>query len=169
MGPRIPRLSAGKWADDLGIILAMPTLNLGVVDLAYSEASGNGATTTYDVAKILEANYGVMSTFFNLYQDKIAQILADSVAAAIQDMANGAPVKSPTFGGEQRVEALFREFIYSNTMQNMMTQAGGGVLSQAAQSGVSSRRKKPNAKRKARPAFVDTGAFVQSFRAWVEQ
>lgn len=140
-------------------------LVLGVLEVAYSDAGG-GATTTGDVATILEQNYGVMETFFELNKEKIAQMLADSVAASIQDLVNGGPRTSPTFGAEQQIEQLFRTFIYSNTMQRIFGSVGG-VISQAAQNGVSSRRKSPRAKRAPRPAFVDTGLYVQSFRAWV--
>lgn len=160
-------------------------LILGVLDVAYSEPSPYATkqgpqkeTTTGYVAEILEKNYGVMATFFELYRDKIAGILADSVAASIQDLINGGPIKSPTFGGEQKIESLFREFIYSNTMQKILDAAGqssgvggivgvGGVVSKAAQRGVSNRKMKPNAKRAPRPAFVDSGLYVASFRAWV--
>lgn len=145
-------------------------LVLGVLDVAYSDASNGGKeTTTGAVADILEKNYAVMGTFFDDNQDKIANVLAESVADAIVALGNGAKV-APTFGGEQKIEAAFRTFIYSNTMQKKLDAAGGGgVVSQAAQNGVSHRRKKPYAKRDARPAFVDTGLYVQSFRAWVEK
>ena len=64
------------------------TLNLGVLDVTYSDASGDGSTSTGDVAQFLEANYEVMGTFFELYQDKIAQWLADDMAASIQTLVN---------------------------------------------------------------------------------
>lgn len=143
-------------------------LHLGVLDITYAEANGDGTTTTGFVAEKLEQNYSVMQTFVDLNRDKIAGVLADSVAASIQDLVNGAPVKSPTFGGEQKIEALFRTFIYGGEMQRIADKFGATV-SKAAQKGVSSRRKTPTAKRAPRPAFVDTGTFVASFRAWVEK
>ena len=53
-----------------------------------------------------------MSTFFELRREKIAGYLADSVASAIQDLVNGSPKKSPTYGAEQKIESEFRSFIY---------------------------------------------------------
>jgi hypothetical protein len=142
-------------------------LSLGVLDVAYADASGSGATSTYDVAMILEANYGIMATFFELRKEKIAQILADGMASAIQDLVNGGPKRSPTFGAEQKIEALFREFIYSNELGNLYKAFSGSDISAAAAAGVSHRKKHPYAKRDARPAFIDTGLFLSSFRAWL--
>jgi hypothetical protein len=144
-------------------------LNLGVLDVTYSDANGGtGATSTGDVAEILEKNYGVMATFFASRKDKIAQVLADGVAAAIQDLVNGAPPRSPTFGAEQKIEALFRAFIFSDEMATLHRALEGTELSAAAAAGVNHRKKHPYAKaNKARPAFVDTGLFVNSFRAWI--
>jgi hypothetical protein len=45
----------------------------------------------------------------------------------------------------------------------------GITLSAAADAGVNHRKKRPYAKRDARPAFVDTGLFVSSFRAWMKK
>lgn len=141
---------------------------LGVLDVTYSDANGDGTTTTGFVAEKLEQNYGVMGTFFALNEDKIAGILADSMADSIQDLLDGKPPASPTYGAEQKIEAAFRTFIYSNAMQKIMDKVGG-TISQAAQKGTSSRRKAKTAKAAPRPAFVDTGLYVQSFRAWVER
>jgi hypothetical protein len=145
-------------------------LVFGVVDVAYSDATTNGKTTTGEVAELLEKNYAPMRTFYELNQDKIADVLAESVSESINAIVNGAPPTiSVTYGGEQQIEGMFRTFIFSNTMQKIMDKAGaGGVVSMAAQNGTSS-RKKAKAKRKPRPAFVDSGLYVQSFRAWIER
>ena len=143
-------------------------LVLGVLDVAYSDANGSGgSTTTGDVAEGLEERYQVMTTFVGRYQDKIAGLLADSIAGAIQDLANGKPVDTaaPTFEGEQKIEQMFRQFIFSNEMGRSYA-AMGIVLSAAAEAGVNHRKKHPYAQRDARPAFVDTGTYVASFRAW---
>lgn len=170
-------------------------LNLGVLDVAYSDANGSGETSTGDVAEILEKNYHVMQKFFESRQDKIAQWLADDMANSIEMLANGsgpistasrkssaqhvlAGVKrtaggvqsgSLTYGADQKIEAEFRAFIFSGEMQTAMSAAGGGRLSAAADAGVNHRKKKAYAKsNKARPAFVDTGLYVSAFRAWTE-
>lgn len=154
------------------------TLYLGVVDVAYSDASGNGAKTTGDVAEGLENGFGgndkgykIMQTFFFLNKEKIAGYLADSMAASLQTMINtGRPIDnraSLTFGADQKIETLFRQFIFSDSMSKLEYAVTGLALSAAAAAGVNHRKKHPYAKaNKPRPAFVDTGLYVASFRAW---
>jgi len=143
---------------------------MGVLDVAYTDPGSSTQTTTGDVATILEANYMVMGTFFNLRREKIAGFLADSMANAIQDLVNGAPPRSETFGAEQKIEAEFRSFIFANEMSTLYKAFSGMDLSAAAARGVNKRKLHPYAKaNKARPAFVDTGLYVQSFRAWTER
>jgi hypothetical protein len=148
-------------------------LVLGVVDVAYSDAAGGataGAKTTGDVATILEAKYGIMAAFVDLRYDKIAGYLADSMAASIERLVKSGQrvdeTATLTYGGDQKIEREFRAFLSANELAHLVAAAGGGVLSQAAEAGVSHRRKRPYAKRKARPAFVDTGLYMASFRAW---
>lgn len=149
------------------------TLHLGVVDVAYSDASNSGAKTTGDVAEILESRYHVMSTFFALRRETIAGYLADSMADSIQRLVSsgeridtGARA-SLTFGADQKIETAFRSFIFSNEMHTLHFALTGQALSAAAAAGVNHRLKHPYAKaNKERPAFVDTGLYVNSFRAW---
>lgn len=168
-------------------------LKLGVLDVAYSDAGG-GETTTGDVATILEQNYGVMETFFELYQEKIAQWLADDMAASIQTLVNsggrintatrggsathrvsgvnrtvgGEQSGTLTYGADQKIETAFRQFIFGGEMQRIVGSIGGTV-SAAAVAGKSKRFKSGYTKgRKERPAFVDTGLYVSAFRAWTE-
>lgn len=150
-------------------------LVLGVLDVAYSDASGTGATTTGDVAEILEARYHVMETFFELRREKIAAILADSMASHIQNLVSGGfakradPSASLTYEGDQKIETEFRAFLSANEMGQLMAKFGG-VLSAAALAGVNHRKKNPNAKtNKARPAFIDSGLYQTSMRAWSEK
>ena len=149
-------------------------LVLGVLDIRYSDANAaGGSTTTGDVAEALEERYQVMRTFAIRRSEKIGSMLADSMANAILDLANGKPVDTaaPTFEGEQQIEAEFRSFIYGNEMAiSYAAQTGGEALTKAAAAGVNSRKKRPYSKKnKPRPAFVDTGLYVSSFRAWVEK
>ena len=152
------------------------TLHLGVVDVAYSDASSSssGAKTTGDVAEILEANYHVMQTFFELNKEKVARALADSMAASIQRLINtGERIDeraSLTAGADAKIETAFRAFIFSNEMSRLHFALTGQALVAAAAAGVNHRLKHPCAKKnKPRPAFVDTGLYVSSFRAWVEK
>ena len=146
------------------------TLVFGVLDVAYSDANGSGETTTGDVAEILEKNYGVMRTFYELRREKIAGYLADSMAGAIQDLVNGAPRRDPTYGAMQKIETEFRGFIFSGEMGRMYKAFTGQEISAAAARGVNHRKKHPYAaSNPARVAFVDTGTYVASFRSWVTQ
>lgn len=168
-------------------------LLLGILDVSYSDVkSGQGATTTYQVAQLLEKNYSVMATFFESRRDQIAQWIADDMANSIQDLVSGrgsintgsrgtsashkiGGIKrsvsgeqsgSYTYGADQKIEAAFRAFIFGSEMAKLK----GAVISKAAQSGKSKRFKSGYTKdRKARPAFVDTGLYVSAFRAWTEE
>lgn len=154
-------------------------LVLGVLDVAYSDASKGGATTTAEVARILEDRYHVMETFYFSRQDKIDDWLAGSISRAIETMAETGEAVMPTFEAEQRIEAEFRAFLSANEMATMLGSltaserdyfmgSTGGFMG-AATAGVNHRKKHPYAKRnKARPAFIDTGLYQASFRAWIE-
>lgn len=164
----------------------MASLVFGVLDVAYSEAHGTSgkqvATTTGDVAEILESRYAVMQTFFDLRKAKIAGYLADAMATAIQNLVTGRPTPlrisaggqgSPMFDAQQRIEQEFRSFLDANEMEKLaLALAGPNIanphISAAAAKGVNHRKKHPYAKKnRARPAFVDTGLYRTSFRALV--
>ena len=173
-------------------------LHLGVLDVSYSDASGGGETTTGDVAEILEKNYGVMETFYELRKEKIADFLADSMAQSIEmlvksgrridtgerssfashklaGMRKKRRVESDqsgslTYGADQKIKQEFRAFIFSNEMGRLYQAFSGAALSAAAAAGKTKRTKSGYTKgRKERPAFVDTGLYVSSFRAWTSE
>lgn len=143
------------------------TLELGVLDIAYThdENGKSKGTTTGDVAEILERNYHVMGTFYELKKEKIAGFVADAMANALTDLANGRAVTSPMHDANQRIEALFRDFLDADEMNTLAKRLTGGNISEAAARGVSHRRKQPYKQRPQRPAFVDTGLYRASFRA----
>jgi len=150
----------------------MATLILGVVDVAYTQTEPNGSTkraTTGEVAEVLEKTYSVMQTFFDRRQKKIADLLADSLAHAIEARVAGhRGGSSPTFEAEQRIEAEFRAFLDSNEMNIISKLTTGAPISKSADRGISHRKKHPYAgKNPSRPAFVDTGLYRISFRAVV--
>jgi hypothetical protein len=173
----------------------MITLHLGVLDVAYSDASG-GAETTGDVAEHLEANYHVMETFYELHQEQIAGMLADSMAQSIEALVNSgvridtggrdssaahilkgaqrvvaaAQSGTLTYGADQKIEAEFRGFLDSGEMNRIYSAFTGSPISAAAVAGVNHRKLHPYAQaNKARPAFVDTGLYRASFRAWTTE
>lgn len=155
----------------------MVTLNLGVVDVAYTE---NGqSTTTGDVAGYLEADYHVMRTFLELHEDEIGAFLADAMAGEIESLAQGKPVTSlatrdvTTHLGDRviegqsvngRIEEAFRDYLDAGEWN----QTSGQAIA-AADAGVNHRKKRPySPKNKARASFVDTGLYQASFRAWLD-
>ena len=180
MGPRL----AGLWSIVRPTLGANVKLVLGVVDQSYSKPGG-GDETTGDVAQILEDKYHVMETFFNLKQDKIAEMLADSMGEQIGMLMSGMGGRGG-IGGNSMVEATeniqqaFRQFLDDGEMQSVVNSLSAsesayymgstGGLSGAGSRGINHRKKNPYAKgNAARPAFIDTGLYQTSFRAWLEE
>lgn len=143
----------------------MQKLHLGVNDVAYSDPDAKGATTTGQVAEILEAKYHVMRVFTELEGDKIADLVAGQMAGAIESLSQGAPVENIWRGIRlDKIEADFRHYLDADTWQKV-----SGQTIAAAAAGVSHRFKKPRQKRGPRPAFIDTGLYQASFRAEIER
>jgi hypothetical protein len=150
-------------------------LLLGVVDAAYSD--GDGAKTTGEVAGYLEDEYHVMRTFLEIYEEQIGEFLADAMAGEIESLAQGKPIT--IFGkdidtqlGDRvisgmsvngKIEEAFRSYLDSREWK-----ATSGQKVEAAEKGVSQRKKQPNKKRPARAEFFDTGLYSASFRAWTQ-
>ena len=155
-------------------------LALGVLDVAYSDAAAKKATTTGEVAQILEDRYHVMETFYVANEEFVADELAKSISNTIDSLGVGAPPTiNPTLEATQAIERRFRQFLDQREMAKLVAglspelQAAMGRSGQfggAAARGVSHRKKHPYSKKnKARPEFIDTGLYQQSFRAWVEK
>lgn len=152
-------------------------LALGVLDVAYSDAHGKkGATTTGEVAEILEDRYGVMETFFEEKKQQIADALAEQLVKQIAQVSSGGPQPNDAFAGaEGQIDHMFRRFLDDEEMARI---AGGLSEGEAARfrdfrgagsRGVSHRKKQPySSKNEARAAFIDTGLYQLSFRAKVK-
>lgn len=140
------------------------TLHLGVNEVPYADKAG---TTTGDVAEILEAKYHPMELFFEIHQRDVVAALEDGLVGAFENMLMGAPVSQNPFGeGEAKIEQDFKTFLDMGEMEAL---GYPGVPTEAALKGVNHRLKHPYAKANSRrPSLVDTGAYQQNFRAWVE-
>ncbi|QGZ66876.1 hypothetical protein FAZ98_31720 [Paraburkholderia acidisoli] len=119
-----------------------------------------------------------MRTFLELHEDEIGDFLANAMADEIESLAQGKPVipfasrdVTTTLGdrvieGQSvngRIEEAFRDYLDSREWQTT-----SGQTIDAADAGVSHKKKHPNSsKNKARAAFVDTGLYQASFRAWL--
>jgi hypothetical protein len=144
-------------------------LHLGVADVPYADPGTkkkSGSLTTGDVAEILEAKYGVMGHFVDLHGADIARELENSVLGAIESLIAGAPASHDAFGtATSEIEEIFRAMLSNRELDKLGIP---GVPTAAAKRGVSHRFKRPYARRKERPSFIDTGLYQDSFKAWVE-
>lgn len=148
----------------------MATLSFGVNDVGYSDAHGPSkrATTTGQVAEILEKRYHVMETFYHLRTPKIAEALADSMGMMLDDLVHRRSGPNHLVDAERIMEGAFRSFLDANEMQKL-AMALGAPISAAALRGVNFRKKHPYAKKNPeRPAFIATGLYRRSFLAEVK-
>lgn len=157
----------------------MTTLHLGVIDIPYAYAQEGDrkkgkkkrkivkSITTGEVADILEENYGVMETFFDVHEVEIVDHLTEALAGALESMVMGAPPKADPFAaGTQQINEMFKTFILSGEAEAVSIP---GTPTKAALKGVSHRRVHPYAKANPRrPSFYDTGLYVDSFMSWVD-
>ena len=140
----------------------MTKLVLGVDDIAYSEP-GRGPVTTGQVAEILEEHYQVFQIFVQEHYDEIGEYLAQAIADQIADLAAGAPLpRDPFLDAEQRIEALFRNFLETGEIESIHPD----LPSFAALAGKSRRFKSGYGPE--RPSLIDTGQFMRSMRAVME-
>ena len=139
-------------------------LQLGVYDIMYKDAKPSkdgtrGPTTTGDVAEILESNYHIMETFYELRKKEITEALAKVMveAAETQTTADFRDVES-------NIKNKFHAYLQSGEWQ-----VTSGVIVQAALDGKRSKfiGSKTSKKKGARPAFLDTGQYSNAFLAKV--
>ncbi len=140
----------------------MQKLQLGVENVAYSDPEAKGATTTGEVAEILEQKYHVMRLFVELHGQSIADAIAQNIANDSAAMAHREKIsKIPLKQAMEHIESGFRDYLSADEWQKTT-----GQVIAAAQNGVSHRFKSvKNRKRDPRPAFIDTGLYSASFRA----
>jgi hypothetical protein len=129
--------------------------------------SARRAISTGDVAGFLEDRYRIMEVFYHAHEKPILGMLEDAMRGRLEDILMGAPVNTtdPTLEGISAIEARFKKFIAEREIE---TFGIPGVPTQAALKGVSHRHKKKTTGKLRRPSFIDTGLYLQSFKAWVE-
>ena len=133
-------------------------LHLGVIDVP--EPEGN---TTFGVAKILEAKYGLYSKFAEAHIGDIANHLTDSLAGAMDTILQGGKVKDPFIAGTAQIDEDFRDFLDEEEMAQLGV---AGVPTKAALMGKSIRFKRRVGAR--RPSFIDSGVLQANFKSWVD-
>lgn len=141
----------------------MTTLNLGVIDLHYADA-GADSHTTGDVAEILEAEYGVMETFWGKYGQEVGDEMAQAYVGALEALHAGHVMRDPLGQVTTGIERRFKQFLTNKEMDGLRP----GVPTQASLDGKSKRFKKQNKKRGPRPSFVDSGLYRSSFKTWFD-
>ena len=140
----------------------MSKVSLGVLEVAYTDEEG--ATTTGEVAEILEKKYDVMATFVDAHADKIK----DDVASVYVLFLNNYLKTGETWGGHkefplEKVDSEFSDYLDRDEWQRIT-----GRTIMAAALGLSS-RKKDKQYSGPRPAFIDTRLYQRSFRAFLKK
>jgi hypothetical protein len=140
--------------------MAMKRLHFGVGDpIPYTY--GGAFRTTVDVAKILEAKYGIMEAFAKDNEKEIRQILRDQSKRYVgQTMRGVEPDLQPAF---EKIRRMFKNYILTKKLDGRVK----GVPTAASLRGVNHRFKRPFARRAARASFWDTGLYVSAFKTWV--
>lgn len=139
-----------------------PVLHLGVMEVPYEE----GGKTTGDVAEFLEARYHVIEHFWQAHGRAVADNLTQAMVNAVEGRLSGSPPpENPFLDAEQQAQDAFRAFIDGREMDTL---GYPGIPTRAALNGVNHRMKRPYQKRSPRPSFRDTGAYEDSFRAWMD-
>ncbi|GGA00440.1 hypothetical protein [Dyella caseinilytica] len=137
-------------------------LNLGVVDVVYTD--GDGTTTTGDVAGYLESRYHIMRIFLEENEGFIHDCITNEVAGAIEIIAQGKRVpKLELRPAMSRIEERFRDALDSGELHRILPQSQ--QVSDATLK--TSSRKKVMTQTESRQAFIDSGLFQNSFLAWV--
>lgn len=133
-------------------------IHLGVqMDVYY-----NGVPTPV-VAMALEEKYKVMGVFVKKNRDFIQDAAVREMTGQMNRLLKGTDVKDLDFTQTcNKIQTLFKKYIKDNEWEQLT-----GNIIEAAVRGVKTRK---NGKRVVthvpRPAFLDTGLYRKSFRAW---
>ena len=167
---------------------------IGVRNLPHGDGDADEPIGTSELAQILEAKYGIFSAFLAANAKWVNEQIAEAYAgAALSAIANNdMPVAPPMVRvAEELAHRLYEEISSGNIEQ--LDLGPGHVPTQAALMGVNHRfktglngvapsQKEAFKKRQAklprkdreplmgkrRPSFIDTGVFLNSIAAWVE-
>jgi len=155
-------------------------LHLGVIDHPYAFAkpikafkftstkalSARAALpiSTGDVAKILEARYGVMGVFARIHRKEINAAVVNEMEGALESLLMGRRValNNRDIG---KIGTAFRDFISTREAERCGIP---GTPTLAAKRGVNHRLAHPYASgNPRRPSFRDTGFYMASFVSWL--
>lgn len=146
----------------MGVRMSATELVFGEVKMPYD--TKNGTADTVDVARILEAKYGLFTAFYTKHKSDITQLLIESLEGALENLhMGGVAPANPFEGAMQKLQEMFRQFLFTAEIEQMGIT---GVPTKAALKGVNHRLKNKRGNR--RPSFVDTGTMELAFRSWIE-
>ena len=135
-------------------------LHLGVNDVPEFE----GDIGVYDVASILEKNYGLFSKFAEINHDFIEAQLVKSLNSQLNKLKAGQPIKEPFQAGVEIIENQFQEFLSVEGLAGKELNPGKYPVPTMMAQKNKSRIK--GAKRRGR-SFVDTGTLRTHLRVWM--
>jgi hypothetical protein len=126
---------------------------------------GQGKTSS-QVAKELEATYGIVDTFYQMTEDDIIEVIEEGFLEEIEGYALAGRMHRKGISDRftRQVEQKFRQSLKDRRFDGVIN----GVPTSASLRGVSHLKIHAFAKRGSRPSFIDTGTYMKSFRAWVE-
>lgn len=157
------------------LALKPPTvLHLGVLDQPYATPGKRSqkVMTTFEVAKILERNYGLFSLFWQAHGADAAEDMGEALKASFEAMLMGQAIH-PYCSAMSKIEHRFRQFLSNREIERMQfaprTRIADHALLQiptkAALKGIRHRHGKVSGGSR-RPSFIDSGLLQTSFRAW---
>ncbi|HSY75450.1 MAG TPA: hypothetical protein VK890_01260 [Bacteroidia bacterium] len=132
---------------------------------------GFRSTMTADkLANILEAKYNIVHTFSEVHDEDIRDIINNGFKEVAERMIlerkghSKASLKNLMKSATRQVEELFKAFLDNEEMNGRVE----GVPSKAATKGKLGGRGRITRSGIARPTFVNTGIYKNSFRAWIK-
>jgi hypothetical protein len=154
----------------------MARLHLGVEKRIYPRRSrgewrrhrvGQSIVTTEEVADALEERYHILEHFLEMEHDGIMSDFHQNFHLEIDTALSGRKPPKRRWGRfEARVTRRFKDFIHARSLDGVEY----GVPTQRSLKGVNRRLSHPYQKNNpSRPSFIDTGLYVNSMKAWVEE
>lgn len=151
------------------------TLHLGMLEQPYDTPGKRSSRpmTTYDVARILERNYGIMQMFYDAHEKDIGRDIEHSLGGALESLMMGQKV-DPWGSAMGAIKDRFSRFLSAREVERVgfasRTRVRDRALLQiptkAALKGIRHRFGKV-IRGDRRPSFIDIGLYETSFRAWV--
>ena len=143
-------------------------LHIGVKDDISEPVSD---LTTYQVGKIIEAEYGLFSQFYELNK----QFIGDEVAKHIVDMplqeSMGAPATGEIFldAVRKKLQTMLETRQFDGLLSGVPTKAALTGYSRIKKKGSErASRRRTKTTKTSRPSFIDSGTLKNDLTVWVD-